>query len=131
MRSPCVYCRNGKWMIATWDEKDKRHDKVVGRGPESEATARQIKAEYDQRIEQGAKNALFQGPTFEQAVNAYIKHLGARNKTREHIKSIVSTALGVYYPFLGRNTPIRSMTYADTIVPFINHIRNSEVGCKK
>ncbi len=126
MRKPCIYSRNGKWLIATWDDNDKRHDRVVGRGPEAEAKARQIKADLDKRIEQGAKDALLQGPTLEQAVNAYIRNLGAKNKTREHMKSILSTALGVYYPLLGKNTPIRSMTYADTIVPFINHLRNSK-----
>ena len=49
MRSPCVYSRGDKWLVAWWDDNGKRHDSVKGYGPEGEASARAFKAEFEQK----------------------------------------------------------------------------------
>ena len=61
--------------------------------------------------------------TFKQVLEDYIRDLGARGKTRKHMRELIQSALLYYYPFFGEDTPIKEFTYRESIVPFINHIR--------
>ena len=115
---------DGRWIVAYKDSGNKRHDKSFGRGEaarlEAEAFDRAMKSR-----QAGATPAerVDMGITLEYAVNLYCQHLSASGKTPKHIQEVLYAAASLFYPFWGREMPIRMMTYVNHIMPFINALK--------
>ena len=117
---------DGRWICVYKGPDSKRHDKSFGRGPDAEAGAKAFDEAMRSReivpvVEQPT------GPILRQAVDAYLDHLRAQGKSQSHISNVQYMANSLLYPYFGSLMPLAMITYANGIVPFINHLRATPI----
>ena len=68
--------------------------------------------------------------TLKHAVEGYIRDMGARDVSRQHMQSVLRVALKHFYPAFGKDTPISQIRYSEDILPWINRMKNGKTSRK-
>lgn len=108
------------------EEKDYFEEDLEGQASPCQATAQEAQASLSRHLSQiqdGSKVA-----TLKQAVEGYIRDMGARDVTRQHIENVLRVALKHFYPAFGEETPIGQIRYSEDILPWINGLRNAKTN---
>lgn len=133
--------------LYSWDAADKNWDSRIQVVRERQRQTMAERAEYFEADEEKTSSSCQAMPqeaqasynsanshlqdgtgshTLKDAVDGYIRDMGARDVSRQHIENVYRVAIKHIYPVFGEDTPIDQIGYSEDILPWINGLRNGK-----
>lgn len=121
---------DGRWNVVYF-ENGKRHDKSFPRGEEGLKAAQEFDA-YWRKIREAEKAQKSQDVqnqpkspsliTFGELAREFIQHSKSHGSTENHLKTMAYAIRARFYPFLGKDTPVRDIDYGRHILPLLTQL---------